>query len=166
MASPKVLASVNLLVLRVSWRLPLTHYSSQTPTTADLERVVAASRELIETGFGGEPDYGGAAVLLGAGSILTGTSPDFPNPSTTVCHETEPYLAAFRLNQPILASLCLHRTEDDYFVALSPCGICQERLMMHGPDPFVGVPEHEDSTQVRWIRLDKMMPYYWQRVFD
>ena len=96
----------------------------------------------------------------------SGTSPDFPNPSTTVCHETEPYLAAVRLNQPILASLCLHHTEDNRFLVLSPCGICKERLIMHGPDPLVGVPEPDDATQVKWVRVGEIMPYYWPSVFD
>lgn len=138
--------------------------SPKAPTTTDLERVVDTCRELLETRFPGKPDCGAAAVLLGDGSILTGTSPEFPNPSTTVCHETEPYLAAFRLNQPILASVCLHRTEDDCFVVLSPCGICRERLMMYGPEPLLGVPAPEDSTQVRWVHLGNMLPHYWQSV--
>lgn len=144
----------------------MTHHSSLAPTTTDLGRVVAACRKLIQTRFHDEPDCGAAAVLLGDGSILTGTSPDFPNPSTTVCHETEPYLAAFRLNQPILASLCLHRIENDRFLVLSPCGICRERLIMHGPNPLVGVPEPDDPTQVRWVPLGETLPYYWQSVFD
>jgi len=129
----------------------LTSPSPKTPTTTDLEHVVATCRELIETRFGSESDCGAAAVLLGDGSIITSTSPDVQNPSTILCHETEPYLAAFRLNQPILASLCLHRTEDDCFVVFSPCGICRERLMMHGAAPLVGVPEPDDATH----RLDE-----------
>ncbi len=136
------------------------------PTSTDLQRVVAACRELIETRFVGESDCGAAAVLVGNGSILTGTSPDFPNPSTTVCHETEPYLAAFRLNQPILASLCLHRTEGNRFLVLSLCGICRERLMLHGAELIVGVPEPGDATKVQWVRLREMLPYYWPSVFD
>lgn len=144
----------------------MTHHSSLAPTATALERVVAACRDLIQTRFDDEPDTGAAAVLLGDGSILTGTSPDFPNPSTTVCHETEPYLAAFRLNQTIMASLCLHRTDNDRFLVLSPCGICQERLMLHGPDPLVGVPGPDDPTQVSWVRLGEIMPYYWPSVFD
>lgn len=144
----------------------MTSSYSKTPTTAELERVVATCRELIEMRFGGEPDSGAAAVLLGDGSILTGTSPDFPNPSTAVCHETEPYLAAFRLNQPIRASLCLHRTEDGCFLVLSPCGICRERLMMHGAEPLLGVPKPDDPTQVNWVRLGNMLPHYWHSVFE
>lgn len=41
------------------------------PTMTNLERVVVACRELIETRFPDKPDSGGAAVLLGDGSILT-----------------------------------------------------------------------------------------------
>lgn len=144
----------------------MTHRSSKTSPTSDLDRVVAACRELIQTRFRDEPDCGAAAVLLGNGSILTGTSPDFPNPSTTVCHETEPYLAAFRLNQQIQASLCLHRTKDDRFLVLSPCGICRERLMIYGTESLVGVPESDDATQVKWVRVGEMLPYYWPSIFD
>src|SRR5699024_7667322 len=106
-----------------------------TPTATALERVVAARRELIQTRFPDKPDSGAAAVLLGDGSILTGTSPDFPNPSTTVCHETEPYLAAFWLNQPILASLCLHRTENDRFLVLARVASAKNASSCMGQTP-------------------------------
>lgn len=59
-------------------------------------------------------------MLLGDGTILTGTSPEFLNSSTDLCHEAEPYCAAFRLDQPIVASVCLHRTKEDHFIVLSP----------------------------------------------
>jgi hypothetical protein len=48
------------------------------PTATALERVVVACRELIELRFHDGPGCGAAAVLLGDGSIITGTSPDFP----------------------------------------------------------------------------------------
>lgn len=136
------------------------------PAAADLERLETACRELIATRFAGKRDHGAAAVLLGNGSIITGTSPDFPNPSTTLCHETEPYLAAFRLHQSILASLCQHRALDGRFIVLSPCGICRERLIVHGADTLVGVPTPEDATQTQWIRLVDTLPYYWRSAFD
>ncbi len=75
-----------------------------------LEPVVEACRSLIEQRFAADVHAGAAAMLLKDGTVLTGTAPDAINPSVEVCHETEPYCAAFRLNQPILASLCLHRT--------------------------------------------------------
>ncbi|WP_426184184.1 hypothetical protein [Microbacterium sp. TWP3-1-2b2] len=59
-----------------------------------LNATVNACRALIENRFPGEA-RGAAAVLLEDRTILTGTSPDFLNSSTTVCHEVEPYCAAF-----------------------------------------------------------------------
>jgi len=135
------------------------------PTASALRRLMASCRALIERRFPEVPDCGAAAVLLDDGSILTGTSPDFPNPSTTVCHETEPYCAAFRLNQTIRASVCLHRTLGDRYLVLSPCGVCQERLAMHGEDTLVGVPEGRDATEVQWLRLETLMPHYWVSAF-
>ena len=61
-------------------------------------------------------------MLLDDGTILTGTSPDFLNGSTDLCHEAESYCAAFRLDRKILASVCLHRFEDGRHIVLSPCG--------------------------------------------
>lgn len=139
---------------------------NDSPTTTDLDRVVGSCRELIETRFPEEIDCGAAAVLLGDGSILTGTSPDFLHPGTTVCHETEPYCAAFRLDQQIVASVCLHRTSDGRFVVLSPCGICRERLTVHGGDTLVAVPDSQDATQVQWVHLNETLPHYWRAVFE
>ena len=48
----------------------------------------------------------------GDGTIVTVASPDAINPSASVRHEIEPCCAAFRLGQPIVASVCLHRRPD------------------------------------------------------
>ncbi len=52
----------------------------------------------------------GATVLLKRtdGTVLTGTAPAALNPSVEVCHELGPYCEAFRLAQPVVASVCLH----------------------------------------------------------
>lgn len=132
---------------------------------AALAATVAACQELIEQRFPAE-SVGAAAVLLADGMILTGTSPDFQNSSVTVCHETEPYCAAFRLDQQILASVCLHRTEDGRFIVLSPCGVCRERLADHGPEVLVAVPQSpQQPTQLQWVRLAEALPHYWLAVF-
>ncbi|NHN19454.1 cytidine deaminase, partial [Bacillus amyloliquefaciens] len=81
-----------------------------------------ACRDLIEQRFPGAEERGAAAMLLADGTVLTGTAPDAVNPAVEVCHEIEPYAAAFRLNQEILASVCLHRDEAGRFLVLSPCG--------------------------------------------
>ncbi|MGO2521180.1 MAG: cytidine deaminase [Microbacterium sp.] len=129
-------------------------------TSDALTSTIEACRTLIETRFPGE-SRGAAAVLLADGSILTGTSPDFLNASVDLCHEAEPYCAAFRLDQKIVASVCLHRMEEGHFIVLSPCGVCRERLAGHGPDVQVAVADPADATQVRWITLREALPHYW-----
>lgn len=104
-------------------------------------------------------------MLVDDGSVLTGTSPNFLNSSTDVCHEIEPYAAAFRLNRRIRASLCLHRMPDGTFVVLSPCGVCRERLAVHGPDVKLGVPRDGEPSEIQWVSLREALPHYWLSVF-
>ncbi|WP_139416141.1 cytidine deaminase [Agromyces laixinhei] len=125
-----------------------------------LATTIEACKRLIERRFPGGA-AGAAAVLLADGSIVTGTSPDFANSSTTVCHEVEPYCAAYRLDQAIVASVCLYRTEEGRFIVLSPCGICRERLADHGPRVQVAIAEPGDPTVLRWISLREALPHYW-----
>ena len=104
-------------------------------------------------------------MLLADGTILTGTSPDAANSSVEVCHEIEPYCGAFRLGQSIVASVCLHRVADGRFFVLSPCGVCRERLAVHGPDVLVAVADETDPTVVQWVTLKDVLPHYWLTVF-
>lgn len=135
------------------------------PATPDnLESTLAECRNLIATRFTADESRGAAAVLLDDGTVLTGTSPDFLNSSTTLCHEAEPYCAAFRLDRRILASVCLHRFEDGRHVVLSPCGVCRERLAGHGPEVLVAVPASSDGTEIRWVTLREALPHYWLTV--
>lgn len=60
------------------WEDSMSNRQRSVPAAADLERLETACRELIETRFAGKYDCGAAAVLVDDGSILTGTSPDFP----------------------------------------------------------------------------------------
>ena len=68
---------------------------------------------------------------------------------------------AFRLDQPVVASVCLHRTPDGEHRVLSPCGVCLERLAVHGPHVLVAVPEPAALDRVRWITLRQALPHYW-----
>ena len=130
-----------------------------------LAATVDACKQLIIERFPDESHRGAAAMLLGDGTILTGTSPDAINPSVEVCHEIEPYTAAFRLGQPVVASVCLHRMPGGDFVVLSPCGVCRERLAVHGPDVLAGVADDADPGTVRWLPLRELLPHYWMTVF-
>jgi cytidine deaminase len=130
-----------------------------------LAATVEACRSLIEDRFPAGTHRGAAAMLLEDGTVLTGTSPEAINPSVQVCHEIEPYCGAFRLDRRILASVCLHRVPDGRFLVLSPCGVCRERLAMHGPDVLVAVAGPDDPTAVHWVRLGEALPHYWMTAF-
>jgi cytidine deaminase len=104
-------------------------------------------------------------MLLADGTILTGTAPDAFNPSVEVCHEIEPYCGAHRLNQRIVASICLHRQPGGRTLVLSPCGVCRERLAVHGPTVLVAVAGRTDPTAIVWKRLVDILPDYWMTAF-
>lgn len=132
---------------------------------ADLGAAVDACRSLIRDRFPDDDHRGAAAMLLDDGTILTGTSPDAVNSSVEVCHETEPYCAAFRLGRHIVASVCLHREPGGRTVVLSPCGVCRERLAVHGPNVLVAVADVGNPTLVVWKRLKEVFPYYTMTAF-
>lgn len=130
-----------------------------------LDETAAVCQELIDTRFPDDEDRGAAAMLLADGTILTGTAPEAINPSVEVCHEIEPYCGAFRLGQPVLASICLHRRPGGRTIVLSPCGVCRERLAVHGPQVLVAVAGPADATEIVWKQLKDVLPDYWMTVF-
>ncbi len=138
--------------------------STSIDRAAALNTMVDACKALIAERFSDGSSRGAAAMLLDDGTIVTGTSPDTVNASVEVCHEVEPYCAAFRLDKRIVATVCLHRLEDGQHFVLSPCGVCRERLANHGPEVLLAVPgAHE--TEVRWVPLREALPHYWMDVF-
>lgn len=132
---------------------------------SELAATVDACRRLIEQRFGDDDDHGAAAMLLDDGAILTGTAPEAMNAAVAVCHEIEPYCAAFRLGRTVVASVCLHREPGGRLLVLSPCGVCRERLALHGPDVLVAVAAPGDPTQVVWKALKDVLPDYWLTAF-
>jgi cytidine deaminase len=132
---------------------------------ADLDATIAACRELIDTRFADDDHHGAAAMLLDDGTILTGTAPDVLNASVEVCHEIEPFCGAFRLGRKVVASVCLHRQPGGQVVVLSPCGVCRERLAIHGPGVLVAVASPNDATKVTWKTLKEVLPDYWMTAF-
>jgi cytidine deaminase len=132
---------------------------------ADLSATVDACRSLIRERFHDDDHHGAAAVLLDDATILTGTAPDAINAAVAVCHEIEPYCAAFRLGRSVVASVCLHRQPGGRTVVLSPCGVCRERLAVHGPNVLVAVADAEDATLAVWKPLKAVLPDYWMTAF-
>lgn len=130
-----------------------------------LAETTAACKELIASRHSNEEDHGAAAMLLADGTILTGTAPEAVNPAVQVCHEIEPYCGAYRLDQRIAASICLHRQPNGRTVVLSPCGVCRERLAVHGPEVLVAVADRQDPTAIVWKPLKDVLPDYWMTAF-
>jgi cytidine deaminase len=131
----------------------------------DLAATVDACRSLLRDRFPGDDDQGASAMLLDDGTIVTGTSPEAINPSVEVCHEIEPYCAAFRLDRKIVASVCLHRQLGGRTLVLSPCGVCRERLALYGPGVLVAVADPTDPTVPVWKTLREVLPDYWVTAF-
>ena len=99
------------------------------------------------------------------GKILVSTSPMMPNACTDVCHETGAICEAFKLDEKIIATVCVSREKNKYHI-LSPCGVCQERLYYWGPDVEVAVADPSDSTKWQSKKLSEVHPYYWKNIFS
>ncbi len=139
--------------------------SIQAMNDAALSELLNACRTLIGQRFTDDDHHGAAAMLLEDGTILTGTAPTANNPAVQVCHEIEPYCAAFRLGRSIVASACLHREPGGRTLVLSPCGVCRERLAVHGPGVLVAVADGCDPTVAIWKSLAEVLPDYWLTAF-
>jgi cytidine deaminase len=83
---------------------------------------------------------GAAAIRTDTGKIITSVYFDAPNSGAELCHETGAYCEANRIGEQVLESVCVSRSKPDRpFLILAPCGICQERLALWGPNVQVAV---------------------------
>lgn len=107
-----------------------------------------------------------AAVYLDDGSILTGICLDNFNSAAGLCAEAGPICWAYTENRQIIASVCVNRTVDrSQDLILAPCGLCQERLALWGPDLEVGVADPASGTGWSSRRLAELNPSYWASAF-
>ncbi|EKM21276.1 cytidine deaminase [Vibrio harveyi] len=104
---------------------------------------------------------GAAAVRTESGKILTSIAPDTKNDALSLCMEVGAYLEAHKLNERVTHSLCLCR-ENDEFLILSPCGVCQERLVHWGGDVKAAITTLENALVFKPIR--ELMPNHWSLV--
>lgn len=102
-----------------------------------------------------------AAVALDNGDILTGIALDNLNAAATLCAETGPICQAYTLGRAVTATACVS-TDTTPPTVLAPCGTCQERLAIWGPDVQVAV-----ATADGWTgrTLREVNPYYWGTAF-
>ena len=112
-----------------------------------------------------------AAVALADGRVLTSICLDNVNAAAGLCAETGALCQAYTEDVAVVASACVAREADDPEIyVLAPCGICQERLALWGPDVAVAVPGAEGgdaTTPAGWSAktLREVNPYYWAERF-
>lgn len=112
------------------------------------------------------PSAVGAAIYLSDGSVLTGVPLNNFNAAMTLCAETGPIAQAWNLGQTIVASVCVERVQGRADpVICAPCGACQERLALWGPDVHVG--DADGNAPGGWASrtLAEVNPYYWAAVY-
>jgi cytidine deaminase len=119
--------------------------------------------DFIEKRFGKNSDEGAAGIYTDSGKLIISTAPEALNDSVSLCHETGAYCEAYKLNEKIVASVCVHQGKDGKNIVLTPCGVCQERLFLYGGDVEVGVPDKEGFKSVM---LKDVQPYYWRNVLE
>lgn len=121
-----------------------------------------AAVQLIESRY--PVGWGGAAaVRTTSGKILTSVSPDVKNDALSLCMEVGAYLEAHKIDEAITHSLCLCREDENgEFLVLSPCGICQERLVHWGGDVKAAITTEDNQLVFKTIR--ELMPYHWSLV--
>lgn len=106
---------------------------------------------------------GAAAVRTETGRVITSVCFDPPNSGAALCHEAGAYCEANRLGEAVVASVCVSRSAPDRpFLILAPCGICQERLALWGPNVEVAVAVAGHPSQWQAKRLADIQPHYWR----
>jgi cytidine deaminase len=70
-----------------------------------------------------------------------------------------------KMGKRITASVCVSYDDAGKIHILTPCGVCQERLMYWGEDVEVAVPQTDDSTRWQSKTLKDVQPYYWFKPF-
>lgn len=121
---------------------------------------------LIETRLADHAWRTAAALRLDDGTVLTGIGLANFNSAAGLCAEVGPMAQAYTSGRGVVASICVNRSSDrDGDLVLAPCGVCQERLALWGPDVEVGVADSEARSGWSSRRLAELMPHYWATSF-
>ncbi len=77
--------------------------------------------------------------------------------------EVGAFLEDHKINEAVTHSLCIFReNETSDFMVLSPCGICQERLVHWGGSVQVAITNKENKLIFKSIR--ELQPFHWSAV--
>ncbi|WP_163832724.1 cytidine deaminase [Spartinivicinus ruber] len=127
------------------------------------EQLYQAAMRLSEKRY--PVDFGGAAAIrTQSGKILTSVAPDTKNDALALCMEVGALLVeAHILNEIVTHSLCIYRESEkaDYLI-LSPCNICQERVVHWGGNVQVTISNQQNQLIFKTIR--ELQPYHWSIV--
>ncbi len=106
---------------------------------------------------------GAAAIRTQSGEIFTSVAPDTKNDTLALCMEVGAFLEAHKINQAVTHSLCMYReNENAPVIILSPCGVCQERLVHWGGDVLVAISNSKNTMIFKTIR--ELQPFHWSIV--
>ncbi|RFU62226.1 cytidine deaminase [Bacillus sp. V59.32b] len=128
------------------------------------QRLYQAAIELIEKRYAS--GWGGAAAMYTEdGKILTSVAPEVINASTELCIETGAILEAHKLNTKITHSVCVVRDDENAeFKVLTPCGVCQERLLYWGPDLKAAISNPDESLVYKTLK--EIQPFHWSKAYN
>ncbi len=104
-----------------------------------------------------------AAMYTEDGEILLSTSPATLNESATLCHEVGALCEAYAKNKRITATVCVSLSADGKLKIFSPCGICQERLLIYGEGVECAVAKDDEPSVWEIRTLGQLQPYYWRK---
>ena len=109
--------------------------------------------------------WGGVAVLYtDDGAFLTSVAIEVENAGATLCIETGAICEAHKLRKRVLKSLCLVRESEQHdFMILTPCGICQERLLHWGDSVEVAVSVGGDQPLFK--KLAEINLFHWSKSY-
>jgi cytidine deaminase len=130
------------------------------------QNLIAAIVRFIEKRFPNEDAEGAAGMYTDTGRLLLSTSPETLNDAAALCHETGCLCDAYCADESIVASACLLRVSPGRFVILPPCGVCQERLFLCGPDVSIAVPCDHDAARWTAKKLHELQPYHWRKALE
>ncbi len=106
---------------------------------------------------------GAAAVRTETGRIILSVAPDTKNDALALCMEVGAYLEAHKFNEAVTHSLCIYREDEcSPFRVLTPCGICQERLVHWGGSVLAAVTNPQN--ELKFVPVRELQPHHWSRV--
>jgi cytidine deaminase len=122
------------------------------------EAAVTLATKRYPQGWGGA-----AAIRTETGKILTSVAPDIKNETLGLCMEVGAYLEAHKLNEAVTHSLCVSREDEaSDFKILTPCGVCQERLVHWGGKVLAAITNPENKVIFKQLR--DLQPHHWSAI--